>query len=46
MLTVIGCLVAAAFVSTLLSAWGKCPLWVGVLFLCVIELVRVLPIGK
>ncbi len=46
MLTVIGFLVAAAFVCVIVSALGKCPLWVGVLLLCVVELVRILPLGR
>ncbi len=46
MLTVIGFLVAAAFIVTIVSAIGKCPLWVGVLLLCVIELIRILPLGR
>jgi hypothetical protein len=46
MLTVIGFLVAAAFICTIVSAIGKCPLWVAVVLLCVIELIRILPIGK
>ena len=46
MLTVIGFLVAAAFICTIASVLGKCPLWVAVLLLCVIELLRVLPLGR
>lgn len=45
MLTVMICLVVAAFVTTIVSAIGKCPLWVAVLLLCVVELLRVLPHG-
>ncbi len=45
MMTVIGLLVLAAFVCTIASALNKCPLWVAVLLLCVIELLRVLPLG-
>ena len=44
MLTVIGFLVIAAFVATIVSAIGKCPLWVAVLLLCVVELIRILPL--
>jgi len=44
MLTVMIVLVAAAFVCTIVSAIGKCPLWVAVVLLCVIELIRVLPL--
>lgn len=49
MLTVLIILVIAAFLVTLASAaWTppKAPLWVSVLLLCVIELIRVLPLGK
>lgn len=28
------------------SAIGKCPIWVAVLLLCVVELLRVLPVGR
>jgi hypothetical protein len=46
MLTVLLILVIAAFGCTIAAAVGKCPLWVGVVLLCVVELVRVLPIGR
>ncbi len=46
MLTVMICLVAAAFICTIVSALGRCPLWVAVLLLCVVEMIRVLPLGK
>jgi len=46
MMTVMVFLVVAAFVSTVVSALGKCPLWISVVFLCIIELLRVLPLGK
>lgn len=36
-------LVLAAFVSTVASAMGKCPLWVAVLLLVLVELLRILP---
>lgn len=35
-------LVVSAFVVTIVAGMGKCPLWVAVLLLCVIELIRVL----
>lgn len=44
MITVLICLVAAAFICTIVSAIGKCPLFVSVLLLCVIELLRILPL--
>jgi len=46
LMTVIGFLVVAAFVVTVLAAIGKAPLWVSVLLLCLVELLRILPIGK
>ena len=44
MLTVMIVLVLAAFIVTIASAVGKAPLWVAVLVLCLIELLRVLPL--
>ena len=35
-------LVIAAFIVTLVAAWGKVPLWVAVLLLCVVALLQVL----
>ncbi len=46
MITVMLLLVMAAFVCTVASAIGKCPLWIAVLFLVVIELLRAIPLGK
>lgn len=48
MLTVLLILAIAAFICTLLAAArpGWCPLWVAVVLLCVIELIRQLPIGR
>ena len=46
MLTVFLIIAVAAFIVTILSAIGKAPLWVGVLLLCVIELLRALPLGR
>lgn len=43
MLTVTLLLVLAAFVCTIASAMGKCPLWVAVLILVVVHLLAVLP---
>jgi hypothetical protein len=45
MLTVMVLLVVSAFVVTILAAIGKAPLWVAVVILCVVELIRVLPLG-
>ena len=45
MVTVIGFLVVGAFVSTIIAARGGCPMFVPVLLLCVVELLRILPLG-
>jgi hypothetical protein len=42
-MSVIFVLIIAAFIA---SAAGRCPLWVSVILLCVVELIRVLPIGR
>jgi hypothetical protein len=44
MLSVVMLLVVAAFIVTILSAIGKCPLWVAVLLLVLIELLHVMPV--
>jgi hypothetical protein len=46
MLTVFLILALAAFIGAVVSAMGKCPLWVPVVLLCVIELLRALPLGR
>ena len=47
MLTVMFCLAFAAFVLAIASAsTGRVPLWVAVLLLCLIELLRVIPLGR
>jgi hypothetical protein len=46
MLTVFLLLAIAAFVVTIASALNKAPLWVAVIILCLIELIRALPLGK
>jgi len=46
MLTVFLLLAIAAFICTVASALGKCPVWIPVLLLCIIELLRALPLGK
>lgn len=43
MLTVSFALVLAAFICVVASAAGKCPLWVSVLLLVLLELLRVFP---
>jgi len=45
-LTVILIIAISAFAVTIASAMGKAPLWVAVLLLCIIELIRALPLGK
>lgn len=45
-MTVFLFLAVAAAICTVVSAMGKCPLWVGVMLLCLIELLRALPLGK
>ena len=44
-LTVFVVLVVLAIILTVLSAMGKCPLWASVFVLCLIELLRTLPLG-
>ncbi len=44
MLSVMLLLAIAAFMTTIASAIGKCPLWVAVLLLCLVALVQVLPL--
>lgn len=46
MLTVFIILVLAAFIVTVANAAGKAPLWIAVLILCIIELLRVVPLGN
>lgn len=45
MLTIIGLLVLGALIATIASMMGKCPLYVPVLLLCIVEGLRVLPLG-
>lgn len=46
MLTVFFLLAVVAFICAIMSATGKCPLWVSVLILAIIELLRNIPLGK
>jgi len=46
MLTVFLLLALVAFICAIASAAGKCPLWVSVIVLCIIELLRNLPLGR
>jgi len=43
-MSVAGLLIVAAFICAIVSALGKCPLWVSVLLLCVAALLGVLPV--
>lgn len=43
MLSVTLLLILAAFIATIASAMGKCPLWIPVLLVCVALLLGVLP---
>jgi hypothetical protein len=45
MLTVFLLLALAAFLCTVVAALGKCPVWIPVLLLCIIELLRAIPLG-
>ena len=46
MLTVFAILAIAAFIIAIASAIGKAPLWVAVILLAIIEVLRILPLGK
>ena len=46
MLTVFVILALSAFVLAIASAMERCPLWVSVVVLCLIELLRALPLGR
>jgi hypothetical protein len=46
MFSVIGFLVLAAFICAIASALGKCPLWIAVILLCIVELILTLPLGR
>jgi hypothetical protein len=43
MLSVTLLFVLAAFIATVASALGRCPLWIAVLFVVVVQLLQVLP---
>lgn len=46
MITVFLLLAIAAFVVTIAAALNKAPLWIAVILLCIIELLRVVPLGR
>jgi hypothetical protein len=37
-------IVLAAFICAVVSAIGRCPLWVSVILLCIAEMIRVIPL--
>jgi hypothetical protein len=46
MLTVFVLLALVAFICTIANALDRCPLWIAVLILSILELMRALPMGK
>lgn len=44
MLSVMFVLVLGALVAAIVAAMGKCPLWVSVILLCIVEAIQVLPL--
>lgn len=46
MITLVLLLVLAAFICTISSAMGRAPLWIAVMLLVMIELLRVVPVGR
>jgi len=46
MLTVTLVLAIAALIAAVVAAMQRCPLWVSVIILCLIELIRALPMGR
>jgi hypothetical protein len=44
MLSVMLVLVLGALVAAIVAAMGKCPLWVSVILLCIVEALQVLPL--
>lgn len=45
-LTVSLLLALTAFVCTILSALGRCPLWIAVLVLSLLHLLQAIPLGR
>ena len=45
MLSVSLLLIVGALIAAIVSAMGKCPLWVAVVLLCIIEALRVMPLA-
>jgi hypothetical protein len=44
MLTVTFILIIGALIAAIVSAMGKCPLWVSVILLCIVMAIQVLPV--
>jgi hypothetical protein len=44
MLTVTFILIIGALIAAIVSAMGKCPLWVSVVLLCIVMAIQVLPV--
>jgi len=44
MLTVTFILIIGALIAAIVSAMGKCPLWVSVILLCIVMALQVLPV--
>jgi hypothetical protein len=45
MITALEILVAAAFVTAIIAAMNKCPIWLPIFVLCVVDLLVVWPKG-
>lgn len=45
MLTVMIIIAVSAFICTIISALGKCPLWIATVLICLFMLLQVLPKG-
>ncbi len=43
-MTVLLVLVLGALIAAIVSAMGKCPLWVSVILLCVVAAIQVIPL--
>jgi hypothetical protein len=44
MLSIVCILAIAGFVSTIIAVMGKCPLWVPVLFISIVQVLQCLPL--
>ena len=44
-LTVVGILIVAALIAAIVAAMGRCPLWVSVILLCIVEAIRIMPLS-